>query len=270
MIQQTILTWLTAICILSAASSVLSAQNSSEDVLQPLQLAPSDLSGNDLQQMKLKNEPTREFYQKQLYRGEDLSVYVVSSQSWPGTMENFSIDEYVYIFNGKARARPTGGDDIYFYSGEHFTIPKGYTGDWEVMAGTNLHYELSVISTPRAPEAKVSKQLLPQLLDKDKLAGLSVDLSQDGLFEETLFMGDELRISIRGERPRAVDLSAPQQEKMIAVLSGQLTLQSPDAQKHDFYSGDFLVIPKGYRGSWTSKGHGMLKYIVVEKAVGNQ
>ena len=105
-------------------------QNDSAKVLEPILIDKSTLSGIGLEKIELNDQPGREFFQKNLYRGKDLSVYVVSSQSWPGRMDNFAIDEYIFMLNGKARVKPDGGEDHFFQTGEHFFAPKGYTGEW--------------------------------------------------------------------------------------------------------------------------------------------
>ena len=231
----------------------------------PIPLSKSDLSGVGLKKIALENEPDRAFFQKNLFRGEDLSVYIVSSQSWPGKMDNFSIDEYVYIFNGKSRAKPVNGSDIFFQTGEHFTIPKGYTGDWEVMAGNNYHYELSVITTERAPEAKLSKKLKPALINKNTLSGLAIDLESAKTYKEEVFRGDELQIFVCAERPRTISIESPKEEQLIHILSGQLELKDSTGDVHSFYTGDFFILPKGFTGEWKSEGHGVLKYLSIRK-----
>lgn len=234
--------------------------------IKPIPLDKAVLSGQGLKQVPLKHEPERTFFQRNLYRGKDLSVYVVSSQSWKGKMDNFSIDEYVFILNGKARSKPENGSDRYFHTGEHFAIPKGYTGEWEIMAGDQYHYELSVITTSRAPEAIVSKKLLPAPLDKDKLSGVGIKLDEEGLYSETLFKGDELHMILHGQTPREEAVTEPSKERLIAVLSGQINLEDSKGETYIFYTGDYFLIPAGFTGAWESQGHGLVKYLSIEKS----
>ncbi|MEM7374640.1 MAG: cupin domain-containing protein [Bacteroidota bacterium] len=235
--------------------------------LDPILLDKSALSGLGLERIHLRNEPDRDFFERVLYRGESLSVYIISSQSWTGSMENFFIDEYVHIFHGKSRARPVDGKDLFFQTGDHFSIPKGFTGEWEVMAGDNYHYELSVFTTHRVPTPKLSLMQSPLLFDKDKLSGLEIRWGDDeeGLYEDIMFKGDELTIFLRAEKARSMELIQPAKEQLISVLSGQLTLQSTTGEAHTFFSGDIFIIPKGMTGSWTSQGHSLLKYLAIEK-----
>lgn len=233
---------------------------------KPIPLDKSALSGQGLKKVELKHEPDRSFFQRNLYRGEDLSIYIVSSQSWKARMDNFSIDEYVYIFNGKSRAKPDKGEDMYFHSGEHFFIPKGYTGEWEVMAADNYHYELSIITTRRASKANISKSQKPELLEQDKLSGLDISLDEKGSYEEILFLGDELRIAIRAEKPQLILLDKPVKEHIISVLAGEIKITDSLGEISSFYTGDYFVLPKGFIGKWESQGHGLCKYLQIEKA----
>jgi len=66
----------------------------------PFLLDKSTLSGVGLQKIDLKNEPEKIFHQKRLVRGDELSVYVVSTQSWVNKIEDYSFDEYIYMLHG--------------------------------------------------------------------------------------------------------------------------------------------------------------------------
>ena len=240
------------------------AQKDSINILEPILIDKSTLSGIGLEKIDLNDQPGREFFQKNLYRGEDLSVYVVSSQSWPGRMDNFAIDEYIFMLNGKARVKPDGGEDHFFQTGEHFFAPKGYTGEWEIIAGENYHYELSVITTPRADSVSLSRNMLPQLLDKNQLSGIDISLGEHGTFEKELIKGDELNLFLRGEKPLTLELSDAI-EQIICLLSGQVSISTPGRTAQTFYSGDYFILPKGYTGTWESEGHGLIKYLVIKQ-----
>ncbi|MEL6254076.1 MAG: cupin domain-containing protein [Bacteroidota bacterium] len=241
------------------------AQESETNTIRPIRIDRAGLSGLGLKQIELKQEPDREFYQRNLYRGEEISVYIVSSQSWTTRMENFSIDEYVYIFHGKSRAKADGGEDLYFKSGEHFAIPKGFTGEWEVKAADDIHYELSVITTQRAPEVKRSKGQLPRLFDKNVLSGIEISWEGKTTYEEEVFAGDELRISVKAEKPQTEKIESPAKEQLISLLSGHLILRDTSGEEHKFYTGDLFIIPKGFTGIWESQGHTLAKYLVIEQ-----
>lgn len=238
------------------------AQN---DLLKPILLDKSVLSGVGLKKIDFKNEPEKDFYQKQLYRGEDISIYVVSTETWNNKMKNFPFDEFIYMFHGEALVKPQNGRTQLFQTGDYFFAPKGYTGEWEIRAGDYLHYELSVIASKRADSTAIQKGANHQLFDRSTLSGASIALDEKGQFSQTLEQGAELTIRLKAEAPTAREINEPEKEKLIRILSGQLTIASQDDSKQIFYAGDFFVLPKGFIGEWKSEGHGLVKYLTVEK-----
>ena len=146
---------------LAMSTSCLLGQTDSVEIIKPILLDKEALSGIGLQKIELKKEPERAFFQRNLFRGEDLSIYIVSSESWKTSFDNFSFDELVYILNGKAKVKPEGGEEQTFNSHEFLSVPKGYSGSWEVLAGDNYHYELSVIATKRASQIDTTKSNIP-------------------------------------------------------------------------------------------------------------
>ena len=243
----------------------LHAQGDDTDIIKPILLNKSALSGIGLQKIEMKDEPEKDFYQRNLYRGRDLSVYVVSTQTWNNKMVGFPFDEFVYMLHGEAMIKPANGPSQLFYSGDYFFAPKGYTGEWEIRAGQNLHYELSVISTSRTDTSKIVKGQHHQLFSRSKLSGAHIKLNQSGFYSEVLQNGVELTVTLEAEIPRKLNLDEGAVEEMIHLLSGQLTMVDLDGDEHVFYTGDFFIIPEGFKGSWISKGHGLVKYISVKR-----
>jgi len=243
------------------------AQTDTIKVISPILLNKETLSGVGLQKVQLKNEPEREFFQKRLFRGEDISIYVVSSETWKTSMENFPFDEFVYILNGRANVQPKDGNQQIFNSYEFFTIPKGFTGTWEVLAGNNYHYELSVIATKRATVENTNTIKTPILLDKSKVSGVDINLNEAGLFKEVLSEGAELTVVLKAEKPRKVDNMIRKKDQLIGVLSGQVLIKNFTGEEKTFYTGDFFILPKGFEGVWETSGHGLFRSIVVERSV---
>lgn len=237
---------------------------SQAQVNKPIRIDKAALSGLGLEKVVLSAEPEREFFQRRILRGEDLSIYIVSSQSWTARMDNFAIDEVVYMLNGKAKIKPDSGDEMSFQSNEFFFIPKGYTGSWQILANDSYHYELSIIATNRAPSPD-PKKITPELLDKDVLSGIDITLDNSGSYHKVLTKGVELTVSLKAESPKKKELSTPAKEQIIHVLSGQIGLIDYEGDEHTFNTGDFFVLPKGFTGSWHSKGHGLIKYLVIQK-----
>lgn len=237
----------------------------SQNSKTPIKIDKAALSGIGLKKITLKDQPDRQFYQRRLYKGEDISVYMVSSESWNTYFKSFRLDEFVYMLNGQATVTTTQGKEQTFYSEDYFLAPKGYTGKWHIQAGDLLHYELSVIATKRTPKTLVSNNLNHIPIAKTKLSGSSITLNKRSFLKEVVAKGVELTVSLVGEKPRVYTMTIPQKEKMIKVLSGQLTLIDSTQKEYIFYAGDFFVLPKGYTGQWKSEGHGFIKYLTVEK-----
>lgn len=235
-----------------------------KNVLKPILLNKSALSGIGLKKIDLKDTPQKDFFQKNLYRGTDLSVYIVSSQSWKSKMENFGFDEFIYMLNGQASIKPLKGKMQQFYTGDYFFCPKGFTGDWDIQAGENYHYELSVITTQRADSTQKSKNLVHQLLDRSQLSGVGIQLGTQGLYETNLARGVELVIDLKAEEPRKSSIKSAK-EQLVCLLSGQVNISDANEEVQIFYSGDFFLLPKNFDGLWESKGHGLVKYISVQK-----
>ncbi len=240
-----------------------------EKIITPQLLDKSVLSGVGLKKIDLKDEPTKEFYQRNLFWGKDLGVFVVSTENWVNKNKNYPFDEFVYMYHGEAVVTPDNAPSKVFHSGDYFFAPKGSNGNWEIRGGEFLHYELSVITTKRADSTKISKTLEHQLFDRAILSGTAIALNSDGLFEKILQRGLELSISLHAEKPREIKITNPLQEQLIHILSGQLSLTDEANNKKVFYSGDFLIIPSGFTGSWQSEGHGLLKYMSVVKTIDN-
>ena len=234
-----------------------------DDIIRPLLLDKMVLSGIGLDTVKLKNEPNRDFFQKRLYGGREISVYVVSSQTWKSEFEGFWFDEFICIIDGQAKV--IHNQDSSFFSAKEFIFaPKGFKGSWEVQAGDTHHFELSVITNRRSP--KSSKDQKPFVLDIEKISSLNKRFQKVGRVEEILAKGEELEIKLISEFPSSSMTKAPITEQMINVLSGIIQLTDTDGREHIFYTGEYFVIPKEYQGTWSSNGHGMVKYLSIQKS----
>lgn len=248
--------------LLCVFTTVVHAQ---DDIIEPTLLDKSILSGVGLKKVVLKNEPEKQFYQKRLFKGKDLSVYIVSTQTWNNEFTNFFYDEFVYMFHGEAIVKPKNGYSQSMYSGDYFFAPKGYTGEWEIRAGDNLHYELSVISTQRADSSLVSENKNHQVFDPAKISGAQIQLNDQGKYSKLLRKGVELTVKLKAEKPTQELVHQQSNDLFVRLLSGQISLVDENGRQHIFYSGDFFVIPNGFRGKWESNGHGLVKYLAVEK-----
>lgn len=244
----------------------LSVQGQSvKSSLQPLLIDKAALSGVELKKIDLKNEPEKDFYQRSLYRGEDISVYIVSTESWTNKIENYAFDEYVYLLHGQSIVKPTIGTSKIFNYNDHFFMPKNFKGEWEIQAGENLHYELSVITTQRTDSTIISDNKNYEVIENSKLSGSQISFTTDNVIQEVIRQGVELTITFVSEQPQQKIIQEPMKEKLIHLLSGQIAFIDAEDNIHTFYTGDFFVIPKNLTGIWNSNGHGLIKYLEIEK-----
>lgn len=119
----------------------------------------------------------------------------------------------------------------------------------------------------------------PVRLDRDKMAGLDltsvppdayIDILEAGELNmrvASLFEGKELRVSIfestpatTNHRTRPTDI-----DEFVYVLSGKLILTEPNGTRHEFTSGDSLVLPVGYTGTWEMQGNYRELVVIMQK-----
>ena len=239
-------------------------------IINPIPIEVKTLSGLDLKPVTNKDDPDRRLFQKQLYRGMDLSVYVVSSETASATHESFGIDEFLYILNGRARLNPTNGDEVFYNTGDFFIAPKGFNGEWETQGGDEFLIELSIITTKRAKEEVDPKKTLPYLIDKSKLSGIGITKlggPLDKTYKDELYWGAELEIAIHAEKPDSTfHISDPIQEQFVFIISGAVKIKAEGGEEFDFNRGDFYLLPKGFRGTMKTMGHGLFRYMKVTKS----
>ena len=244
--------------------SVAGAQEIKEEV-KPIGLDKSVLSGVGLEKIALKDEPKKEFYQKNLFWGKELGVFVVGTESWVNTTTNYPFDEFIYMYNGEAIVKPVVGTSQIFYSGDYFFAPKGFNGDWEIKGNNQIHYELSVITTTRTDSTKTRRNPSHILFEKSKLSGNGIILNEGGYYEQVLQKGAELTVRLIGEKIGKRPLAKTIKEQLIHILAGQIQITDAKASVHTYYAGDFFVLPKGLAGTWSTDGHKLVKYLSVEK-----
>ncbi|MEO0573047.1 MAG: cupin domain-containing protein [Bacteroidota bacterium] len=250
--------------VICLAIALVSAQKSNEDI-KPIGLDKSTLSGVGLEKIDLKEEPEKDFYQKNLFWGKELGVFVVGTESWVNTITNYPFDEFIYMYNGEAIVKPTQGTSQIFYSGDYFFAPKGYHGDWEIKGNNQIHYELSVITTTRTDSTKIHKNSSHRLFPKSVLTGNTIVLNDAGYYEQVLQKGAELTVKLIGEKMGERPLIKTTREQLIHILAGQIKIIDAKADVHTYYAGDFFVLPKGLVGTWATDGHNLVKYLTVEK-----
>ncbi|MEM8763029.1 MAG: cupin domain-containing protein [Bacteroidota bacterium] len=235
-----------------------------QEVAKPILFDKAALSGIGLEKIELKDAPERNFFRKQLYRGEELSAYIVSLDTGTSSFKNFGFDEYIEILHGEATVLPNTSKAQTFYSRDLFFAPKGFRGDWFINAGSNFHYEISVISTQRADTSLVRQNATHELISHRMLSGTFMDVQNKPIQKEVLLKGAELTISVTAEKPHTKTIQKNKREMIIKLLSGQITITDTAGEEYIFYSGDYFALPLAFKGSWSSQGHGLVKYLTLE------
>jgi uncharacterized cupin superfamily protein len=109
----------------------------------------------------------------------------------------------------------------------------------------------------------------PVRMNADKMAGLGLiatggeayeDILVDGELKfrvDTLFSGDELRVSVFESTPATTDhrTRPTDGDEFVLVLSGKLILTEQNGARHEFTPGQMVVLPLGYTGQWTMEGN---------------
>jgi len=235
---------------------------------QPISFDREYLSGLSLQSVTNKNEPNRKLFQKNLYRGLDISVYIVSSESATKFQDNYGIDEFLYLINGGARMQPKDKADQYFYTGDFFIAPKGFVGDWETIGGTAFHHELSVISTARNKNEIDPTKIQPIFIDKNKLSGIGITKVSDNpeVYLDNIYEGHEITTTLHAHASKTIDSYQPKQEQLVYIIAGALKLTDTAGTIHEYFAGDFLILPTDFVGKWESRGHHLFRYLSVTKS----
>ncbi|MCB0490430.1 MAG: cupin domain-containing protein [Cyclobacteriaceae bacterium] len=248
--------------VLIAMSGALNAQSSNAIATEPFKIDDRFLSGLDIPQQKLSAFPEREYFQKTIYSGADLNVYILSSETAANDISSFPIDEFVYYISGRADVEPSGGARLSFSAGDYIFVPKGFSGKW-TNNGNKYHLELSVISRRRADTTLSSQTKVPKLLNRELISGVGLTPQEDNKFSDVLHAGVELEIAAEAEEPTMKEIKDNAKDLFIHVLGGSLTLATAGGKTQTFYRGDFFVLPKGFTGTWVSEGQNLFRYLKV-------
>ena len=230
---------------------------------QPILLDRATLSGLNLAAVKDPKQPDRKLFQKRLYRGPDISVFVVSSESATATHQSYPFDEFLFLINGSARMKETDGREYRMDTGNFFVAPKGFAGEWETIGGGQFHHELSVITTQRNHDKAASANGKPCQINARQLSGTGAGSANK---PQLLFSGAELKVQTTAEKPLTARFDGKQPEQLIRIIVGSLVLTPIRGKPQTFFAGDFVVIPSGFQGTWKSKAHDQFRCLRVMKA----
>jgi|GEM_PF-5005079 len=214
------------------------------------------LAGEGLAKME-QSDPSRKVYQRKVYDGEDIAVFMVAiGTGITNEFQGFPMEEFIFWMNGKALVEPAGEDSFPIYSGDYFIQAKGFHGKWNFIDIGGLHLELALIAKNRPDSTFKSPMTKALVIDRDILSG--VTMPADGVIYE----GPELTLKVLTSIALIEKVS---RERMIHVLNGVLTITTKDKIESYYHPGDFFIIPKGFDGTFSTNSLQELRVLEVFK-----
>lgn len=112
-------------------------------------------------------------------------------------------------------------------------------------------------------ERKVPVRLDPAALAGEDLAGVAPAPKEFLLSGESqprrtvLFKSDSVVVVVFEESPIKLRLRAPGMpyDEFVHIVNGSLVLTDDGGKTHEFGAGDFVVIPKGFTGTWETRSN---------------
>lgn len=252
---------LVALVFAIGSDSVLIAQEAEADqVIVPFDIPESYISGLDLSERELDAHPGKDFFQRRVYRGESLSVFVLGGETMVNEQTDFPIDEFIYYLNGHADIE-ADGRNLTVLGGDYAIAPKGWVGTWTNNGTPRHNLELSVISTQRSNEK--SNLRSPFRIDRRALAGITTSELDGGQAIDLVYAGPELIVTIATQDlgTRRIDAKTP--EAFYHILSGSVTITPDGSTPTQFFVGDNFVLPNSFAGDWGIEGRNGLRVIKV-------
>ncbi|MEL6341220.1 MAG: cupin domain-containing protein [Myxococcota bacterium] len=226
----------------------------------PFKVDQRHMSGLDLPKRDLKLHPGKEFYQRRIYHGEDLSVFVLGGETIRNVQKDFPMDEFIIYLNGYADIA-AAGRSFRLLAGDYAVGPKGWAGTWTNHGVPRFNLELSVISTIRSPQPGTAKA--PFRLDRQALAGVRRQGHASSPFSQVLYEGPEIKVSLAIQPPTSRRIEGSSAETFFHILSGSVTIKAIGSPPKHFYVGDNFVLPSGFAGDWTVEGSNGARFISV-------
>lgn len=256
------------ICFMICATSCIGQRTNAKTIIRPILIEKETYSGLHLKRVTNPSDPERILFQKMLYSGEEIMVFVVASETKTAVWKDYGMEEFIHVLNGRARLNPDGAEERYYRTGDSFIAPKGYNGEWETQGGEQYFYELSVIKRRGSIDSLPPGNRIPVGVDPDLLSGIGItkmDSSHEA-YRDDLYRGVQLDMTLHAEAARTIDITGDQKEQLVQIVAGTLTLTESDGEQQTFYKDDWFILPRGYTGQWESKGHHLLRYLSVTRA----
>ena len=122
-------------------------------------------------------------------------------------------------------------------------------------------------SAPTLSSESAEQQTPGVRLDRDKLAGIGLEeyppMSAEGVLEggngqrgHTFFTSEEIVVEIWAADASILAITEPFPfDEFVTVLSGKLVLTDREGTVAEYSSGESLVVPKGFTGTWQMIGN---------------
>ena len=238
--------------------SMLKAQ----DIIPPATLDKTILSGVGLQRVKPGwAPPERQLHTTPVFSGDDLGIYVTTSNTAFMDWKNYAIDEFVYVLNGKAEVTPLEGEKQTFQKGDFFLVPKGFTGRWKTIETSGDFMEIAIYTKPRAPEISESIAKVPYAFSKSIQSPTELNSSK------TIFKGDELLVSVLTQEKGASQKVKLDTDEFGFILNGMLKVIDRTGKETHYFSGESYVLPKNFEGTLEFDGLDTFKAITVTSSL---
>ena len=161
---------------------------------QVIALDKETMSGFNLKPIKLPwAAEDRELKTANLFIGENLVNYVLSSNTATHFWEDFPLDELIYVINGQAVITLEDGTVQKFQKGEFFMIPKGFKGHFETAGGPNFFLGMAIVARKRTTKTVTRNNKTPLQINQESLSGIGLDQDQEKVI---IVKGMELTVSI--------------------------------------------------------------------------
>ena len=219
------------------------------------------LAGEGLD-FKKQKDSTRTVYQKRVYNGNELAVYMIAiGTDITNEFESFPMEEFIFWINGKAVVEPKGEEAIEIHSGEYFIQAKGFSGKWNFVDTGGLHLELALIAKNRPDKQFKSPITKALVIDKNILSG--VVKPSKGL----IYKGPEITVNLLNTES---DLTKNHhKERMLHIINGIITVESSHTKKEKLYPGDFFIVSEGFNGRMSSNSLQDLRVLEIFKSERN-
>ncbi len=219
----------------------------------------SVLAGEGLDTIPQKDS-TRTFYQKVVYNGQDLAIYMVAiGTGITNEFRSFPMEEFIFWKNGKALVEPAGEESFEIQSGDYFIQAKGFNGKWNFIdINGGLHLELALVAKNR-PDTSIKSPISRAIvLENDLLSGVIPFVDK-----KEIYKGVELTVNILNSK--SITYNASSQERMLHIINGILTYNPKGAEPQYYYPGDFMIIQEGFDGTLYSSGQQQIRLLEVYK-----